>query len=118
MTGTVQKSHLFQPGNPGGGRPKGARSRLQEFTLQLIDEDFRLHGKEVLERVRQKWPQVYLTAVVGLLPRQQQTETVSQLGHLTDAEIETLERMLAEQKAKMIEQIEPALVPADEPSEP
>ena len=89
-------------GAPGPGRPRGARSRLQEFTLQLIDEDFRLHGKDVLERVRAKWPQVYLTAVVGLLPKQTQTEHVSPFAELTDAEIEMLEQMLAESKAKLV----------------
>ena len=96
-------AQAVQVGNPGGpGRPRGARSRLQDFTLQLINEDFREHGKEVLERVRAKWPQVYLTAVVGLLPRQQE-RLKSPLADFTDAEIEMLERMLAEGKAKLIE---------------
>ncbi len=34
-------------------------------------------------RVRAKWPQVYLTAIINLLPKQTQTETLSPLGHLT-----------------------------------
>jgi hypothetical protein len=55
--------------------------RLQEFVIEMLDEDFRKHGHEVLERVRAKWPQVYLTAVINLMPKQTQTETVSQLEH-------------------------------------
>jgi hypothetical protein len=102
--GTLRKSNpaAFKPGcAPGPGRPRGSRSRLQEFTLQLIEDDFREHGADVLKRVRERWPQVYLTAVVGLLPRQQQT-IESPFADLSDAEIEMLEEMLAAGKAKQI----------------
>jgi hypothetical protein len=96
----------FKPGcAPGPGRPKGSRTRLQEFTLQLIDEDFREHGKEVLERVREKWPQIYLNCVVSLLPRQQQT-IESPLADLSDEEIEMIEEMLAASRARLVKKIE------------
>jgi hypothetical protein len=99
-------AHAFQVGNPGGpGRPRGARSRLQEFTLQLIDEDFREHGREVLERVRQKHPQIYLMAVVGLLPKQQQ-KLESPLADFTDQEIAMLEEMLTASRAKLVPELE------------
>lgn len=99
--------NLFQKGcAPGPGRPKGSRTRLQEFTLQLIDKDFREHGKEVLKRVREKWPQIYLTAIMGLLPRQSQT-IESPLADLSDEEIETIEQMLAASRAKLVKKIEP-----------
>ena len=97
----------FQPGcAPGPGRPKGSRTRLQEFVIDMLDEDFREHGKDVLERVRQKHPQIYLSAIVSLLPRQQQ-KIESPLADLTDAEIEMLEQMLSAGRAKLVQQLEP-----------
>jgi hypothetical protein len=88
-------AHAFKPGWKGGpGRPKGSRTRLQEFALQLIDEDFREHGKDVLERVREKHPQIYLMGVLSLLPKQTQ-KIESPLADLTDEEIEMIEEMLA-----------------------
>jgi hypothetical protein len=74
--------------------------------IEMLDEDFREHGRDVLERVRAKWPQVYLTAVINLLPKQTQTETVSPLGHLTDAELDLLEQMLASERAKTVQAID------------
>jgi hypothetical protein len=100
-------ANAFQKGcAPGPGRPKGSRTRLQEFVIEMLDADFREHGKDVLERVRAKWPQVYLTAVINLMPKQTQTETVSQLEHLTDAELDLLERMLASERAKTVQAID------------
>ncbi len=100
-------ANAFQKGcAPGPGRPKGSRTRLQEFVIEMLDKDFREHGKDVLERVRAKWPQVYLTAVINLMPKQTQTETVSQLEHLTDAELDLLERMLASERAKTVQAID------------
>jgi hypothetical protein len=100
-------ANAFQKGcAPGPGRPKGSRTRLQEFVIEMLDEDFRKHGHEVLERVRARWPQVYLTAIINLMPRQTQTETVSPLGHLTDAELDLLEQMLASERAETVQAID------------
>jgi len=96
----------FQKGcKAGPGRPKGSRTRLQEFVLELIDEDFREHGRAVLARVRQRWPQTYLNAVVGLLPRQQQ-KIESPLADLTDEEIAMIEQMLNASRAKLVRDLE------------
>ena len=46
------------------------------------------------------------TAIINLMPRQTQTETVSQLEHLTDAELDLLERMLASERAKTVQAID------------
>jgi hypothetical protein len=100
-------ANAFQKGcAPGPGRPKDSRTRLQEFVIEMLDADFREHGKDVLERVRAKWPQVYLNAVINLMPRQTQTETVSPLEHLTDAELDLLEQMLASERAKTVQAID------------
>jgi hypothetical protein len=107
----------FQPGcAPGPGRPKGVRNRLTETVTAVLSEDFELHGRETIQRVREKYPQIYLTAVISLLPKQQQVEKISPLGELTDEEIAMLEEMLAAGRAKLIEQHNGAAValePAD-----
>jgi hypothetical protein len=99
--------HAFKPGGPGGpGRPKGQRNRLTELVTTVLSEDFELHGKEVIERVRTKYPQIYLSAIVSLLPKQQQIEKLSPLGELTDAELVLLEEHLAAVRAKLVRELE------------
>jgi hypothetical protein len=100
-------SGSFRVGNAGGpGRPKGSRTRLQEFVIEMLDADFREHGAQVIETVRQKHPQIYLSAIVSLLPRQTQTEKISPLGELTDEEIEQLERYLRASRAQLVPELE------------
>jgi hypothetical protein len=78
---------------------------LTETVTAVLSEDFELHGRETIQRVRERYPQIYLTAVISLLPKQPQTETVSPLGHLSDAELDLLERMLTSERAKTIEAV-------------
>ena len=102
---TRTKAGQFVKGWGGGpGRPAGQRNRLTETVTTFLSEDFELHGREVIEAVRTKHPQIYLSAFVSLLPKQQQVEKVSPLGHLTDEEIAMLEEMLTAGRAKLIEQ--------------
>ena len=114
---TRTKAGQFVKGWGGGpGRPAGQRNRLTETVTTFLSEDFELHGREVIEAVRTKHPQIYLSACVSLLPKQQQIEKVSPLGHLTDEEIAMLEEMLTAGRAKLIEQHKgaaAALEPAD-----
>jgi hypothetical protein len=99
--------YAFQPGHPGGpGRPKGSRSRLQEFVLKLINEDFQEHGKDVLERVREKHPQIYLMGVLSLLPKQTQ-KIESPFVDLSDEELQLLEEHLAAARARLVLELEP-----------
>jgi hypothetical protein len=97
----------FKPGNPGGpGRPVGARSKLNELAVALLHEDFVKHGAEVIKRVRERKPEVYLTSVVSLLPRQSQIEKRSPFDDLSDAELDQLEEYIAGMRAKMVTQLE------------
>jgi hypothetical protein len=97
----------FKPGNPGGpGRPIGARSKLNELAVALLHEDFVKHGAEVIKRVRERKPEVYLTSVVSLLPKQSQIEKRSPFDDLTDAELDQLEEYIAGMRAKTVTQLE------------
>ena len=89
-----------QSGNP-GGRPKGARSKLAELTLQRLLADFDVHGVAAIEEVRKKNPSHYLAAIVSLLPKQQE-KIDSPFADLTDDELAQLELWLAASRAKNI----------------
>src|SRR5262245_24728013 len=90
------ESHKFPPGQSGNpaGRPRGARSKLSELTLQKLLADFELHGDAVIEKVRNQAPAQYLACVVSLLPKQAEKIT-SPFTDLSDAELDQLEHWLA-----------------------
>jgi hypothetical protein len=104
----VKKPHRgqFQPGNPGGGRPLGSRNRLSEIALAALGADFAEHGPTVIAQVRRERPHHYLSIVASLCPRQLNVERTSQLGELTDAELQELELHLAAVRARLVERIE------------
>lgn len=81
--------HQFKAGNP--GRPKGARNKLGEaFICDLLD-DWEVHGKSVIETVRDEKPDVYLRTVASILPKELNVK-VSELDELSD---DQLQRQLA-----------------------
>jgi hypothetical protein len=98
-------SGSFKVGNPGGpGRPKGSRAKLQELAVALLHEDFVEHGADVIKKVRETKPEVYLASVVSLLPKR--TEKIeSPLVDITDDELEQLQQHLKEIRAKTVERL-------------
>jgi hypothetical protein len=98
-------SGSFKVGNAGGpGRPVGARSKLNELAVALLHEDFAQHGADVIRRVREQKPEVYLASIVSLLPRR--TERVeSPLIDISDDELAQLEQHLKEIRAKTVERL-------------
>lgn len=95
----------FQPGNPGGGRPKGSRAKLSELAASLLYANFAKNGADTIERVRLKRPEVYLASVIALLPKQAQ-KVESPFADISDAELEALEQHLAVVRAKLVKDIE------------
>jgi hypothetical protein len=95
----------FKPGHAGGpGRPRGSRSKLQELAVALLHEDFAEHGADVIRRVRERKPEVYLASIVSLLPRR--TERIeSPLIDISDDELAQLEQHLKEIRAKTVERL-------------
>jgi hypothetical protein len=84
--------------HPGNGRRPG-RVYLDRFGLvglccQTVvfkrpksrNEDFVKHGAEVIKRVRERKPEVYLASVVSLLPKQSQIERRSPFDDVSDEE--------------------------------
>ena len=71
-----------------------------------MHEDFVKHGAEVIKRVRERKPEVYLTSVVSLLPKQSQIEKRGPFDDLTDVELDQLEEYIAGMRAKTVTQLE------------
>jgi hypothetical protein len=69
----------FLTGNSGGGRPRGARSKLSEGFLDALQADFEQHGVEVIAKVRHQDPTAYLKVVANLMPAKLEAELQAQV---------------------------------------
>lgn len=58
-----------QSGNP-AGRPKGARSILQEQFFKALQKDFEVNGEAVLEIMRAEKPNEYARMVASLMSKE------------------------------------------------
>ena len=107
------KPYHFEPGQSGNpaGRPKGSRSKLQEAVIRALHQDFEQYGVDAIRRVRERRPEVYLTACVSLLPKQAE-KVQSPFMDISDGELEALEQHLAAVRAKMVKTIEASASPA------
>lgn len=56
-------------GNP-AGRPKGARSILQEQFFKALQKDFEANGEVVLEVMRAEKPNEYARMIAGLMTKE------------------------------------------------
>lgn len=56
-------------GKPGPGRPRGGRNKIAENFITAYCEDFQVHGKAVIEKVRVENPAFYLKIGIDLLPK-------------------------------------------------
>lgn len=80
------KPWQFQPGNKASpGRPKGARSRLQENFLAALADDFAEYGVQAIQTMRAEKPSEYIKTVASLMPKQ--LELDRPLQDLTDDDL-------------------------------
>jgi hypothetical protein len=98
--------NIVQVGNPGGGRPLGARSKLSEVALAALGRDFSQHDEAVIAEVRKTKPATYLALVVSLLPKEVKLQHHSVLQDLTDAELDLIEQVLKANRAQLVQSIE------------
>jgi len=98
-----------QSGNP-RGRPKGARSKISEATLQDLLVDWEAHGAEAVSKFREKDPGGYVKTIVSFLPKNVELKTDLNINFI-DAlkEIEDASRKLLEAEVIDVE-IEPELI--------
>jgi hypothetical protein len=99
----------FQPGNQIGklgGRPRGAKNKLQSDFLAALSSDFAEHGADVIKIARIEEPVAYLKIVAGLMPKELLMGTA--VTDLADDELDSLiealrERVLAARQDEALE---------------
>jgi hypothetical protein len=70
-TADVDHRGRFLPGNKRStGRPKGARDKHTRNFLDAMSNDFEAHGAEVIRKVREEQPAVWLKIAFDMLPKQ------------------------------------------------
>jgi hypothetical protein len=79
----------FQGGGNGGGRPAGARNKLQTKFLQALADDFEKHGADAIKLARIEDPIRYVSIIAGLMPREFAVAD-NHLGDLSDDEVHAL----------------------------
>lgn len=91
MTDTPRKPEKddkgrFVTGNIGGGRPKGARSKLGEAFLEDLLLSWENNGPSVITRVIEERPEQYLKVIASLMPKDLNVN-MNQMEDLTDDQL-------------------------------
>ena len=86
-----------QSPNP-GGKPIGARNKLQGDFMRALSEDFAEHGKAAIAQCRMEKPDVYLRIVASLFPKE--LEVKRPLDDLSDEELENAIALLRQELGK------------------
>ena len=81
-------SHLFRPGQSGnpGGRPVGARNKLQGDFMRRLAEDFGRFGIYAIARARRDDPLGYVRVVASLMPKE--VELTRPLDDISDEQLD------------------------------
>jgi hypothetical protein len=86
--------------NP-AGRPKGSRNKFNECLVELIAADCEVHAREVIEKIRQRYPVQYLRLIVSLLPKPREDRPAERaLEQLPDEELVRIIRDIRERLAQ------------------
>jgi hypothetical protein len=93
-----EKTGRFLVGNTGkAGRPKGARNKLAEAFIDDLYQDWKEHGIQVIQEVRESRPSDYLKICAILVRSSSDVNSISETMH-SDAIAELIEerRILAQ----------------------
>ncbi len=82
----IEKGTVLNP----GGKPVGARNRLQGAFINALADDFDKHGKTAIVTMRENDPGGYVRAVASLMPKELKVEHVDPFEGMNVAEIAVL----------------------------
>ena len=73
----------FKPGNNANpnGRPVGSRNKLDKCFVKALYADFKKHGVAAIVRTREEGPDIYLSLIIKILPRQIKADVDGRLMH-------------------------------------
>lgn len=77
-----------QSGNP-GGKPVGARNRINAKFLDALEKDFAEGGIEAIKKCRESDPSGYIRALIALQPKEMEI-VKSPFTDLTDDELQSI----------------------------
>lgn len=103
-TGAIQaKDTRFKPGQSGNpaGKPKGARSKLQEDFLRDVLDAWEERGPAAISGMIAEKPSEFVKMVAGLMPKEA-TLTINDHSEMSDDELAERVRTLAAQLAPFL----------------
>ena len=83
----------FTPGNSGGARPIGGRTKLSDAFCQALLDDFEEHGAAAIVALRELDPATYVRVIASMVPKHVKAE-VSPLHGMSDDELSALIRAI------------------------
>ena len=92
----------FQLGHD-GGRPKGARNKLQTGFLRDLAEAWELEGKAALLTMVKEQPSKFVQVCASLMPKEVALEVGGPLTELSDDELREALQAVKELRARTIE---------------
>jgi hypothetical protein len=92
----------FQPGNPGPGRPRGAKNKIAVSFLEALQRDFEEGGAAAIKLCRLEDPTRYVAIIASLMPKELAVEH-TRFGELSDEQLDALMQHVQEFRAKLIE---------------
>jgi hypothetical protein len=75
-----------QSGNP-KGKPIGSRNELSEAFITDLFVDWKAHGSDVIARVRQTKPDIYLRVIGRLIPREMHVKRETLLAGMSNEQL-------------------------------
>ena len=93
----IQKGQVLNP----AGRPKGSRNKLTQDFVAAMCEDFRQNGADVVKKVRDEKPDVYLRVIAGLVPTQVEHGEVGAFSEMPEDELDRFIASKTEQLAML-----------------
>jgi len=97
--GTFHFENLVNP----GGSPEATRRLVNKAFLEVLADDFRLHGRQAIEKVRKMQPAAYMKICALLVPREMKLEHSGGVKAMSDKQLEralaAIEELMAQREA-------------------